>query len=94
MLGYGVHPWLCLVGFKPPKGEIDMKKLMTMTRQFRDDENGAAMVEYSILIGIIAAASILAIIAIGGWVTHRFTGLCSALNSSGVGTCVPGTPST
>ncbi|TIW86991.1 MAG: Flp family type IVb pilin, partial [Mesorhizobium sp.] len=37
-----------------------MKKLMTMTRQFRDDENGAAMVEYSILIGIIAAASIIA----------------------------------
>ncbi|TIP07002.1 MAG: Flp family type IVb pilin, partial [Mesorhizobium sp.] len=25
-----------------------MKKLMTMARQFRDDENGAAMVEYSI----------------------------------------------
>ena len=36
-----------------------MKKLMTMTRQFRDDENGAAMVEYSILIGIIAAAWIV-----------------------------------
>ncbi|TIY03032.1 MAG: Flp family type IVb pilin, partial [Mesorhizobium sp.] len=34
-----------------------MKKLMTMTRQFRDDENGAAMVEYSILVGIIAAAA-------------------------------------
>ncbi len=31
-----------------------MKKLMTMARQFRDDENGAAMVEYSILVGIIA----------------------------------------
>ncbi|TPI45322.1 Flp family type IVb pilin, partial [Mesorhizobium sp. B3-1-7] len=51
-----------------------MKKLMTMTRQFRDDENGAAMVEYSILIGIIAGAAILAIIAIGGWVTGRFSG--------------------
>ena len=35
-----------------------MKKLMTMTRQFRDDENGAAMVEYSILVGIIAVAAI------------------------------------
>ena len=34
-----------LVGFKPPKGEIIMKKLMTMTRQVRDDEHGAAMVE-------------------------------------------------
>jgi pilus assembly protein Flp/PilA len=56
-----------------------MKKLMTMTRQFRDDENGAAMVEYSILVGIIAAAAILVIIAIGVWVTGAFTGLCTAL---------------
>jgi len=62
-----------------------MKKLMTMTRQFRDDENGAAMVEYSILIGIIAAASILAIIAIGGWVSGQFTSLCTTLNGKGAG---------
>ncbi|MER8696390.1 Flp family type IVb pilin [Mesorhizobium opportunistum] len=61
-----------------------MKKLMTMTRQFRDDENGAAMVEYSILIGIIAAASIVAVIAIGGWVGSQFTGLCVKLNGKGL----------
>ncbi|CDX20650.1 Flp/Fap pilin component [Mesorhizobium sp. ORS 3324] len=66
-----------------------MKKLMTMARQFRDEENGAAMVEYSILVGIIAAAAILAILAIGAWVTGRFTGLCNTLGSSGVGTCDP-----
>ena len=73
-----------------------MKKLMTMARQFRDDDNGAAMVEYSILIGIIAGAAILAIVAIGGWVSGRFTGLCSILNGKGVlagggnGTCNAG----
>ncbi|ANT50043.1 Flp family type IVb pilin [Mesorhizobium amorphae] len=64
-----------------------MKKLMTMARQFRDDDNGAAMVEYSILVGIIAAAAILAILAIGGWVTGRFTGLCAALEASPIGAC-------
>lgn len=64
-----------------------MKKLMTMTRQFRDDENGAAMVEYSILVGIIAGAAILAILAIGGWVTGRFTGLCTKLNGKAGGVC-------
>ncbi|MER9639895.1 Flp family type IVb pilin [Mesorhizobium sp. M0239] len=63
-----------------------MNKLMTMTRQFRDDENGAAMVEYSILIGIIAVASILTVIAIGAWVNARFSGLCDAL-ADAVGTC-------
>ena len=67
-----------------------MNKLMTMARQFRDDEDGAAMVEYSILVGIIAAAAILAILAIGGWVTGRFTGLCGTLGASGIGTCNAG----
>ncbi|RWO62691.1 MAG: Flp family type IVb pilin [Mesorhizobium sp.] len=67
-----------------------MKKLMTMTRQFRDDENGAAMVEYSILIGIIAVASIGFIIGIGGWVTGRFSGLCAALEAGTVGACATG----
>ena len=61
------------------KGEIDMKKLMTMTRQFRDDENGAAMVEYSILIGIITVATIAAIVFVGGWVGTQWNNLQAAL---------------
>ncbi|TIU44044.1 MAG: Flp family type IVb pilin, partial [Mesorhizobium sp.] len=40
-----------------------------------------------ILVGIIAAAAILAILAIGGWVTGRFTGLCTALDNSPIGSC-------
>ncbi|KAA3448769.1 Flp family type IVb pilin [Mesorhizobium sp. SARCC-RB16n] len=68
-----------------------MRKLLGVTRQFRDDENGAAMVEYSILVGIIAGAAILAILAIGGWVTGRFTGLCGLLDGKAGGTCVSGT---
>lgn len=63
-----------------------MSKLMTVAKRFHQDEDGAAMVEYSILIGIIAAASILAILAIGAWVHGRFAGLCTAM-SSGPGTC-------
>ncbi|MDX8441624.1 Flp family type IVb pilin [Mesorhizobium australafricanum] len=62
-----------------------MNKLMTMTRQFRDDENGAAMVEYSILIGIIAVAAITAIAGIGLYVTHQFTTLCNSLKSNSTG---------
>jgi len=62
-----------------------------MARQFRDDENGAAMVEYSILVGVIAAASILAILAIGGWVSGRFTGLCTTLATVTGTACNAGT---
>ncbi|RUX03955.1 Flp family type IVb pilin [Mesorhizobium sp. M8A.F.Ca.ET.059.01.1.1] len=60
-----------------------MKRLIDVARRFHDDENGAAMVEYSILIGIIAAASIVAVIAIGGWVGSQFTGLCTKLGTNG-----------
>ncbi|TIL94669.1 MAG: Flp family type IVb pilin [Mesorhizobium sp.] len=61
-----------------------MKNLL---KQFRDDENGAAMVEYSILLGIIAVAVVMTVIAIGGWVSGRFTGLCDALDDTTVGGC-------
>ena len=57
-----------------------MKKLMTMTRQFRDDETGAAMVEYSILIGLISAAAIAAIVLVGGYVTNSWATLTTALS--------------
>lgn len=70
-----------------------MKKLMTMARQFRDDDNGAAMVEYSILVGIIAGAAILIIVGIGLWVNGRFTDLCTDLQASGIGSCGSGTGS-
>jgi len=64
---------------------------MSIATQFRNDENGAAMVEYSILVGIIAGAAILAILAIGGWVSGRFGGLCDNLAASKIGSCVKGT---
>ncbi|TPK77066.1 Flp family type IVb pilin [Mesorhizobium sp. B2-4-15] len=56
-----------------------MKKLMTMTRQFRDDENGAAMVEYTVLLGIITVAVIATVVLVGTWVAGRWTALNSAL---------------
>ncbi|PAQ00746.1 Flp family type IVb pilin [Mesorhizobium mediterraneum] len=59
-----------------------MKKLMTMTRQFRDDENGAAMVEYTILLGIITVAVIATIILVGTWVSGRWTTLNTALQAA------------
>ncbi|MEI9406354.1 Flp family type IVb pilin [Mesorhizobium argentiipisi] len=66
-----------------------MKKLMTMTRQFRDDENGAAMVEYSVLIGIITAAAIAIILAVGTFVTGAWSTLCTALAASTPGCTMP-----
>ncbi|WP_214474166.1 Flp family type IVb pilin [Mesorhizobium sp. dw_380] len=69
-----------------------MKKLMTMTRQFRDDENGAAMVEYTILLGLIAAATIATIVVVAGWISGTWANLCTVLGANTPVACVPPTP--
>ena len=71
-----------LVGFKSPRGVIGMSKFMTMARQFRDDENGAAMVEYTVLLGIITVAVIATVVLVGTWVGGRWTALNSALTTA------------
>jgi pilus assembly protein Flp/PilA len=52
-----------------------------MANRFRQDEDGAAMVEYSILIGIITAGTIALIVLVGAWVTGAWTDLEAALNA-------------
>ncbi|TPK76928.1 Flp family type IVb pilin [Mesorhizobium sp. B2-4-18] len=59
-----------------------MKKLMTMTRQFRDDENGAAMVEYTVLLGIITVAVIATVVLVGTWVSGKWTALNTNLTAA------------
>lgn len=56
-----------------------MKKVLELSRQFRDDDNGAAMVEYTILLGMITVAVIASIIVVGTWVTGRWVALTTAL---------------
>lgn len=53
-----------------------MKKLI---EQFRDDENGAAMVEYTVLLGIITVAVIATVVLVGTWVGAKWTALNTAI---------------
>jgi pilus assembly protein Flp/PilA len=53
-----------------------MKKLLA---QFVAEEDGAAMVEYTILLGIITVAVIGAVIFVGGWVGTQWTALQTTL---------------
>lgn len=57
----------------------DMRKLIEIAKQFRSDESGAAMVEYSILIGIITAAAIASIVIVGTYVTGAWATLTGVL---------------
>lgn len=53
--------------------------MLNLVKKFVKEEEGAAMVEYAILIGIIAVAAIVAIGTIGLWVTGRFETLANNL---------------
>lgn len=57
-----------------------MKKLLA---RFAAEEDGAAMVEYSILIGIITAAVIAIIVTVGLWVEGQWTELRDELAGEG-----------
>jgi pilus assembly protein Flp/PilA len=56
-----------------------VKKLNTFLTKFCKDESGAAMVEYTILLGIITVAVIATIILVGTWISGQWTTLEAAL---------------
>jgi pilus assembly protein Flp/PilA len=58
-----------------------MNKFMTMAQRFRDDEDGAAMVEYTILLGIITAATIASVVAVGVWVSSKWSAVETAIGA-------------
>jgi pilus assembly protein Flp/PilA len=57
-----------------------MTKIFDLTKQFAADEEGAALVEYTVLIGIMLVAVIGTIITVGGWVNTQWTNLNTSLN--------------
>jgi pilus assembly protein Flp/PilA len=59
-----------------------LKKIRKAFVDLRRDETGAALVEYSILIGLIAALVIFIILWVGGWIVEAWTTLQSALAAS------------
>ncbi len=58
-----------------------IKKMKHEIARFRKDEKGAALIEYSILIGIITAGVITIVIAVGAWVATQWNTLNVALNA-------------
>ncbi|KLK92632.1 hypothetical protein AA309_13115 [Microvirga vignae] len=51
-------------------------------KRFARDEEGASLVEYSVLIGLISAAVILLIGTVGGKVTNAWTRLNTNMNGA------------
>ena len=55
-------------------------KAQTALWQFKKNQDGAALVEYSLLIGLITVLVVTLIASVGGWVLAKWTLLDAAVN--------------
>ena len=49
---------------------------------FKKSEAGAALVEYSLLIGLITVLVVAAVFGIGTWAQTQWTSLCTAVSAT------------
>ena len=56
-----------------------MRKLLGNFKKLVKDEDGAALIEYTVLLGIMLVAVIATIILVGGWIGTQWTALQAAL---------------
>jgi pilus assembly protein Flp/PilA len=57
-----------------------MRKGVEVIKKFAKDEEGAALIEYTVLLGILVVAVIATIVAVGSWVNGKWTALNSQLS--------------
>jgi pilus assembly protein Flp/PilA len=50
-----------------------MSQVSKLVRQLGVDKDGAALVEYTVLLGILLVAVIAVIIAVGGWINNHWS---------------------
>jgi len=56
-----------------------LSKLKPILNRFKKDEDGAALIEYTVLLGILLIAVIAIIVAVGGWISSEWHALNAAL---------------
>jgi pilus assembly protein Flp/PilA len=59
-----------------------MRSVMKFLNQLKADEDGASLIEYTVLLGILLVAVIVTIGAVGKWVNNEWTALNSNLPAS------------
>lgn len=59
-----------------------MRKALELVRRLVQDEDAAAMVEYTVLIGLITVAVIATVVSVGDWVSTEWTSLCTTLGTN------------
>jgi pilus assembly protein Flp/PilA len=59
--------------------ESGMKKALNLIRGVANDTEGAALIEYTVLLGIMLVAVIATIVLVGQWITGQWTVLQATL---------------
>ena len=56
-----------------------MRSIARLIKRLKSDESGAALIEYTVLLGIMLVAVIGIIVAVGGWVNNQWANLNAAI---------------
>jgi pilus assembly protein Flp/PilA len=59
-----------------------MGKVQLLMKKLAHDEQGAALVEYTVLLGIMLVAVVATIGLVGGWVSNKWTALWTVLSAN------------
>ena len=54
-------------------------KVKNLISQFKSDENGASLIEYTVLLAILLVAVIAIIAGVGGWISTEWASLSKAI---------------
>jgi pilus assembly protein Flp/PilA len=62
-------------------GQMEMShmRLLELLKRLGNDEDGATLLEYTVLVAIMLVATIATITLVGGWLTGQWTALNGAL---------------
>jgi pilus assembly protein Flp/PilA len=63
-------------------GSTIVSNIWKLLKKFRKDEDGAAMAEYVVLLGLIVGALVFVITNFAGVLQSKFTSVCASLGGS------------
>ena len=56
-----------------------MGKLIAVAKRFLNDDSGATMVEYALMVALVAAVCVVAVTALGTAISSRFTAIAGSI---------------
>ena len=56
-----------------------MRSIVKLTNRLKSDENGASLIEYTVLLAILLVAVIAIIAGVGQWISNEWASLSTAI---------------